>query len=139
MKNLVFKIYPIGIIKKNDINKIVIYPDYKQALLMLDHFSHIIVLYWFHKNDIPEKRDILKVHPKRHKGAPLSGVFATCSPVRPNLIGLSVCEIISIKDNIIEISDIDAFNDTPVIDIKPYIPRNHIIAESRLRIPQWMK
>jgi len=135
-----FWIYPVGVIRKKDRDVYIeIYPEYKDALLRLEHYSHIIVLFWFDKNDNPEQRSILQVHPKRHKGAPLSGVFATCSPVRPNLIGLTICKILSIKDNIIKIEDIDAFDNTPVIDIKPYIPRKHMIPESELKVPEWMK
>jgi len=137
--NTSFHIFPVGTIKKGEETLIEIYPEYKDALLRLDRFSHIIVLYWFHENDEPEKRKILQVHPKRHKGAPLSGVFATCSPVRPNLIGLTICKIISIDDNIIKVDNIDAFDNSPVIDIKPYIPRNHLLPESEIKVPEWMK
>lgn len=53
-----------------------------------------------------------------------SGVFATRSPVRPILIGMSLCRILSIKDNIIEIDAIDALPDSPVLDLKPFIPQS---------------
>ena len=139
MKEKRFVLYPIGIVRKKGDVLIEIYPEYKEAMLRLEHYSHIIVLYWFHENDDPEKRRILQVHPRRHRGAPLSGVFATCSPVRPNLIGLTVCKIVSIDKNIIKIADIDAFDNTPVIDIKPYIPRNHLVPASEIKVPEWMK
>ena len=135
-----FWIYPIGNIRKTDNKTIIeIYPQFKNALYRLENYSHIIVLFWFDKNDTPEKRSILQVHPKRHKGAPISGVFATCSPVRPNLIGLTICKIESIKENIIEIKNIDAFDNTPVIDIKPYIPKKHILPASDVKVPKWME
>ena len=51
---------------------------------------------------------------------PLTGVFATRSPVRPNLVALTLCKIVSVKENVVEVEKIDAFDDTPVIDIKPY-------------------
>jgi tRNA (Thr-GGU) A37 N-methylase len=53
---------------------------------------------------------------------PLTGVFACRAPVRPNLIALSLCKIVSVKGNVIELEKIDAWDNTPVIDIKPYIP-----------------
>ncbi len=135
-----FWIYPVGTIKKTEDKTIIeIYPQFKDALYRLENFSHIIVLFWFDKNDTSEKRSILQVHPKRHKGAPISGVFATCSPVRPNLIGLTVCKIKEIKENTIEIQEIDAFDNTPVIDIKPYIPKNHMLSASDVRVPKWME
>ena len=64
------------------------------------------------------KRSILQVYPRADKNNPLTGVFATHSPVRPNLIAISKCKIISVKENVIEVDDIDAFSDSPVIDLK---------------------
>ena len=89
------------------------------ALLGVEALDAIWVLYWFDRNDTPERRSILQVHPRANPENPLRGVFATRAPVRPNLIALSRCRIISVKDNIIEIDGIDAFPDTPVLDIKP--------------------
>jgi len=91
---------------------------YGDGLLRLDQCSHVTVMYWFHKNDTPQKRSILQVHPRGNKDNPLTGVFATHSQVRPNLIAISRVKVISVKGNIIEIEKIDAFDDSPVIDIK---------------------
>ena len=124
------KIVPIGIIKKVDGITIEIYEKYTDALLGLDQFSHIIVLYWFHKSDTQAKRNILQVHPKGDLKRPLRGVFATRSPVRPNPIGMSVCKILSVEKNSIRIDALDAHDGTPVIDIKPYIPKNDLITNA---------
>ena len=132
-----FKIFPVGIIKKKE-EKITIevYEEYRDALLGLEQFSHIIVLSWFHENDVPEKRGILRVHPRGDKALPLTGVFGTRSPVRPNLIALSACEILSIDENIIRIDKIDAFDGTPVIDIKPCIGKDNSMIN--IRVPEWV-
>lgn len=132
-----FKIFSIGIIKKVDGITIEIYEKYTDALLGLNQFSHIIVLYWFHKSDTEAKRDILQVHPKGDLKRPLRGVFATRSPVRPNPIGMSVCKILSVKKNSIRIDAIDAHDGTPVIDIKPYIPENDSIPNTSC--PKWVE
>ena len=119
-----YQIFPVGTIRKQDRSVFVeIYKEYEDALFGLDQYTHIIVFTWFHKNDMPEKRRVLKVHPRGNKANPLTGVFATRSPVRPNLIGLFLCKIVSIENNVIQIEHIDAFPGSPVIDIKPYIPR----------------
>jgi len=119
-----YQIFPVGTIKKQDRSVFVeIYKEYEDALYGLDQCTHIIVFTWFHENDAPEKRKVLKVHPRGNKANPLTGVFATRSPVRPNLIGLFLCKIISIEKNVIQIEHIEAFAGSPVIDIKPYIPR----------------
>ena len=67
----------------------------------------------------PEQRAILQVHPRRDPSNPLRGVFATRAPVRPNLIALSRCRVLSVQGNVIEVDGIDAFPDSPVLDIKP--------------------
>ena len=77
-----------------------------------------MVVWWFHKNDTPKKRAVLKVHPRGNRDNPLTGVFATHSPFRPNLIALTICKVLSVKDGLITIDGIDAFDDTPIIDLK---------------------
>ena len=132
-----FQVFPVGVVsKKEEATRIEIFEPYSDALLGLKGFSHILVFFWFHENDTADRRKTLRVHPRGDKKNPLSGVFATHSPLRPNLIGLTVCKIKSIQDNRIEIEDIDAFDGTPVIDIKCYIPGS--TSESNVRVPDWV-
>ncbi len=132
-----FYIFPVGVIKKENENvRIEIFEEYRDALLRLDDFSHITVCYWFHENDTPEKRKTLQVHPRKNKQNPLSGVFATHSPLRPNLIAISICKILSIKDTTILIEKIDALDGSPVIDIKCLIPSSEL--GSDIRLPDWV-
>jgi len=114
-----FVVNPIGkVVREDGRTFVVVEPEYRDGLLRLEQCSHVTVVYWFHKNDTPQKRSILQVHPRGNKENPLTGVFATHSPVRPNLIAISRVKVISVKDNTIEIESIDAFDDSPVIDIK---------------------
>lgn len=132
-----FYIFPVGVIKKQDgVTWIEIFERYTDALLGLDEFSHITVCYWFHENDNPDKRGILQVHPRKDKKNPLRGVFSTHSPVRPNLIAISICQILSIHGNTIQIDKVDAFNGSPVIDIKCFIPSS--ISSSDVKLPDWV-
>ncbi|MGQ9918266.1 MAG: TrmO family methyltransferase domain-containing protein [Bryobacteraceae bacterium] len=64
----------------------------------------------------------MQVHPRGNRTNPLPGVFATRSPRRPNLIALTLCKIVSVKANVVEVEMIDAFAGTPVLDMKPFIP-----------------
>ena len=131
-----FQIFPIGVIRKQEETvSIEILEKYKDALLGLDQFSHIIVFFWFHKNDNPGQRNILQVHPRGNKANPLTGVFATRSPVRPNLIAISTCKILLIDGNTIHVDKIDVFDGTPVIDIKPCISRLDTVWD--VRGPEW--
>ena len=115
-----YTVYPIGWVRKRGGKTLIeIDKKYQPALLGVEKLSEIWVLYWFDRNDTPERRSILQVHPRGNPANPLRGVFATRSPVRPNLIALSRCKILSVKGNVIEIDQIDAFADTPVLDLKP--------------------
>ena len=130
-----FYLKPVGIVRKSDESVwIEIWDEFADGLLGLDGFSHIFVLFWFHQNDTPQKRQTLQVRPRKDPSNPLTGVFATHSPQRPNLIGLTVCRILSIGNNKIEIEDIDAFDGSPVIDIKCYIPGS----VTDVRLPDWV-
>lgn len=114
-----FKVYPIGTIQRQgDRTFVVLDEKYTPGLLGVENQKHLHILYWFDKNDTPEKRSIMQVHPRGSRDNPLTGVFGTHSPVRPNLIAISRCNVVSIKDNVIEIESIDAFDGSPVIDIK---------------------
>ena len=132
------KMHSIGMVRIEDNRSwIEIKPQYKEAMLGLEGFSHIHVLFWFHENDTPENRGIMQVHPKKDPKNPLTGVFATHSPCRPNLIGLTLCRILSIEKTTIEIESIDARDQTPVMDIKCYIPYPH--ENSEIRVPNWVR
>jgi tRNA-Thr(GGU) m(6)t(6)A37 methyltransferase TsaA len=114
-----FAVYPIGkVVKEDGRTFIVLDKKYQKGLKGLEDHSYVTVVYWFDRNDTPEKRAILEVHPRGNRANPLTGVFATHSPVRPNLIAISRCDIISVKENVIEIKDIDAFDGSPVLDMK---------------------
>lgn len=132
-----YNIFPVGVIRvKKGSSSIEVFDEFGDALSGLEKFSHIIIIAWFHENDTEENRHILKVHPRGDKRNPLTGVFATRSPVRPNLIALFTSRILSIKGNSIGIENIRAFDGTPVIDIKPYIPNEDSIPE--VELAEWL-
>jgi tRNA-Thr(GGU) m(6)t(6)A37 methyltransferase TsaA len=133
-----FTIHPIGQVQKAD-GRILIVLDkkYQPGLLGLDGFSHVQVIWWFDKNDTPQKRSVLQVHPRGDQKNPLTGVFASRAPMRPNLIALSLCKIVSVKDNVVEVEKIDAFEGTPILDIKPYAPGQDTVAG--VKVPDWAK
>ncbi len=132
----VFRMVPVGRVeKKEEVARIHIFNRYAGALLGLDGWSHVNVLYWFDKNDVTQRRRILQVHPRGDVRNPLTGVFACRAPVRPNLIALSVCKILSVEGSVVTVDGIDAFDGTPVIDLKPVIPPDVMVAD--LRVPEW--
>jgi tRNA-Thr(GGU) m(6)t(6)A37 methyltransferase TsaA len=132
------KVYPIGRVhKRGPVTTIEIDTPYRDALSGLDGFSHVWVLWWFDRNDTPSKRRILQVHPRGNPQNPRTGVFATRAPVRPNLIGLSLCKVKATEGGVLHVDDIDAFDQTPVLDLKPYLP--DIDHEPGVKLPDWAR
>ena len=127
-----YTVRPIGRVEntKGRPPRIVLFDRFTDGLLGLDGWSHVNVFWWFHKNDVPQKRGILRVHPRGNKKNPLTGVFATRSPVRPNLIALTVCKVVSVEKNVVTLDKIDAFDGTPVLDLKPVIGRD-VVRQAR--------
>lgn len=133
-----FTVRPIRNVQKADGRTLIVLDKkYQPGLLGLEGFSHVQVIWWFDRNDTPRKRSILQVHPRGDQNNPLTGVFATRSPVRPNLIALSLCKIVSVKGNVVEVEKIDAFEGTPVLDIKPYTPGQD--SATGVKAPDWAK
>ncbi|HUU11496.1 MAG TPA: tRNA (N6-threonylcarbamoyladenosine(37)-N6)-methyltransferase TrmO [Phycisphaerae bacterium] len=134
----VYKVYPIGRVEKKDGAAAVrVFDKYVPGLKGLDGWSHVDVFYWFDRNDTPQQRSVLQVHPRGKQSNPLTGVFACRSPVRPNLIALSVCKILGIEGNVLKLADIDAFDGTPVLDLKPFIPPDE--PRQGVKVPDWAR
>lgn len=113
-------------------------PRYAGGLLGLDAWSHVQVFYWFDKNDTPQRRAVLQVHPRGDNRNPLTGVFACRAPVRPNLIALSTCKILAVKGSVVTVDKIDAFDGTPIVDLKPYAPGPDR-GRGPIRTPDWVR
>lgn len=93
-----------------------VFKEYEEGLEDIEGFSHIILIYQFHKSEGYS----LKVKP--YLNNKLRGLFATRSPRRPNQIGLSVVKLLKRKENILFVESIDVIDGTPLLDIKPYVP-----------------
>ena len=115
------------------VSKIVIDSEYEEALDGLEDFSHIYVLFCLHEADRPFKT---KIHPTGNPDLPLVGAFATRTPNRPNPIAQSLVKLLSRKGNILTVEGLDAFDGSPVLDIKPftYCPRG-----DEVKLPDWIE
>jgi len=130
-KDVIMKVAPIGVIhtpfkckkdapiqpfKSKAIGKVEVFMKYKDGLCDIEGFSHLILIYKFHKS----KGYCLKVKPFLDDG--LHGLFATRYPRRPNQIGLTVVKLLKRKGNILFVKGIDVIDGSPLLDIKPYVP-----------------
>jgi len=89
------------------------------ALKGLTDFSHIIVLCYLHL--APQEEPPMLIHPRRDPNMPLIGFWSTRSPHRPNPISVSIARLLGIEDHILRVRNLDMFDGTPVLDIKPYL------------------
>lgn len=139
-------ITPIGLIKselnddeikgRKSISKIVINKNLTKALDGIEDFSHIYVIFWMNKI----KNTAYLHHPKKLGSKP-SGIFATRAPIHANPIGLTLVELINREENILMVRGLDAFNDTPILDIKPYPDweQGYCIVVNDFKVPKWLK
>jgi len=120
---------------KSVVSQIVLKPELAPALDGTEEFSHLFVL--FYLNQITdEQRKTLKVHPRGRLDLPLLGVFATRTMLRPNPIALTMVELLKVEGNILTVKGLDAFNGTPVLDVKPY---DFWDSAENAKVPDWWK
>jgi len=139
-------LHPIGVVRNNVSSggreveweaiesEIVVHPDWGDALDGIEGFSHVWVL--FHLSDSPPPESP-RTHPQRREDMPLVGRFATRSPVRPTPIGMTPVELLAVEGNCLRVRGLDAFDGTPVLDLKPYLPRGDSIPDAR--VPDWLR
>ena len=107
---------PIQPTRSNRSGWVEVYPEFADGLLGLEEFSHIILLYIFHRSSGYKLQVTPFLDDQEH------GLFATRYPCRPNPIGLSIVRLLSRRENILDIDGVDVLDDTPMLDIKPYVP-----------------
>jgi tRNA-Thr(GGU) m(6)t(6)A37 methyltransferase TsaA len=127
--------YPSDVKWETIVSEVVIAPHLVKALDGIDGFSHIVIIFYLDKVD-EDRRSRLKVHPERKEELPLVGVFATRSPVRPNPIGITVVKLLERQENVLKVLGLDAYDGTPVLDVKPYLRRGDLIEEATT--PAWL-
>lgn len=123
----------------NDRTFILIDKKYSDALIGLDEYSHLSVLWWFSKCDNDKDRNLLMFKKPYKKGPNVMGMFALRQPQRPNPIAVSTAKIIKIdvENACVELEYIDAEDGSPVVDLKPYVPALDSVKENV--IPDWCK
>lgn len=117
------------------VSTIIIYPEYKDGLVGLEEYSHAIVI--FYMDQFKEKTQSWIRKPRGIEALDEKGCFAQRTKYRPNPIGISTVEIVSIEDNMVIVKGLDANNKTPVLDIKPYV--SEFDSREDTRSPIWMK
>ncbi|MFQ6014802.1 MAG: tRNA (N6-threonylcarbamoyladenosine(37)-N6)-methyltransferase TrmO [Anaerolineae bacterium] len=117
-------------------SEIVVEEKWGLALEGLEDFSHIIVVWWISYLE-DERGTVLQTHPEQKEELPLVGIFATRSPVRPNPIGITAVKLLERQGNRLKVLGLDAYDGTPVLDIKPYLTKGDSIEDAT--VADWAK
>jgi tRNA-Thr(GGU) m(6)t(6)A37 methyltransferase TsaA len=104
---------------EGDYSTLNIFAEFAEGLYGIQNKDKLYILYWLHQRDLEEHRSTLKVIPRRHGATDYTGVFNTRSPSRPNPIGLTIVDLIKVEGNKIVVKNLDAFEGSPILDIKP--------------------
>ena len=118
------------------VSDIVLDEHYAPALDGIEEYSHVEVLFYI-AGVTDEQRQTLKLHPQGREDAPLVGIFATHTQFRPNPIGITVARLLERDGNRLRVQGLDAYDGTPVLDIKSYSPRPEELGA--VVIPGWLK
>ncbi len=132
-----YEIFPVGSVRRESGRTFLdILPEFAPALKELAGFSHVQVFWWFDKFADEASRQTTQFDQMPFEAPPL-GVFACRAPMRPNPIGLTTARILAVDqdEGRIEIADIDAFDGTPVLDLKAYMPSCDRV--KTVRVPDW--
>lgn len=137
-----YNVQPIGFVRKENTEEYLdILPEYETGLYRLETVSHAFIIWWIHQHDTPEARKTRKTLPRvRNALVPVQemGTFATRSPRRPNPLGLTLVKIIRVSGQKVIVDQIDAFDGTPILDIKPYLPNGDRV-EEQVFLPPWFQ
>jgi tRNA-Thr(GGU) m(6)t(6)A37 methyltransferase TsaA len=117
-------------------SRIVLRHDLAEALLGLDGYSHIHVLFWPHQVPDEVRGSKPRLHPLDDPANPLQGVLATRSQIRFNPILASAVPLLKVEGNVLHVRGLDAVDGSPVLDVKPYIPYHDAITGAK--VPRWV-
>ena len=145
-KMMKIELFSVGVVKNNvstkkdkdwgsDVSQIIIKEEYEDGLKGLSDFSHIIVVYFLDKAKFDMERHLVR-RPQGREDMPMVGIFSQRAKDRPNPIGITSVELININKNIITVKGIDAIDNTPVLDIKPYYPMYD--CKNNAVVPEWV-
>jgi len=136
---------PIGKVRRMEGSVLVeIYEPFRAGLKQLNYFSHVLMFWWAEEHDNEESRSILQTDPP-YALDKRTGVFACRSEYRPNPIAMTICTIRDVDEvrGIVHVGDIDAYDGTPIVDLKAYFPvcdrvKNPTIPKWLTGWPEWM-
>lgn len=143
MENIVMK--PIGYVKNNvenrkdvswgeDVSSIILNEEYYGGLKGLEEFTHVTIIYYLDKAKFDREKHLQR-RPQNREDMPLVGIFSQRGKDRPNQIGMTSVQIVSVSKNCLMVKGLDAIDGTPILDIKPYYP---VYDQKNAKVPEWV-
>ena len=142
------EISPMGFVRRTSsdedardrglLSEIVLNEELTQALDGIDEWTHVYVIYWLNRVPRTEK-PVVHFPGSRTEPSPV-GILATRAPIHPNPIGLTLVELIRREENVLLVRGLDAYDGTPVLDIKPYPDwdQGRFLVVTDFRVPEWL-
>ena len=142
------QIKPIGFVRrtashqdtrdKSLVSQVMLRTELAPALDGIEEWSHVYVLYWLHM--VSRTEEPVLHFPGTEAASPPCGILATRAPIHPNPIGLTLVELVRREKNVLWVRGLDAYDGTPVLDVKPYPDweRGRLIVVTDLQVPEWV-
>lgn len=143
MQDIIMK--PIGYVRNsvqqkrdvswgNEVSTIILNKEYHTGCKGLEAFSHAMILYYLNQADFQRDKHLQR-RPQNREDMPLIGIFSQRGKDRPNQIGMTSVQILSVDDASLTVIGLDAIDGTPVLDIKPYYP---VYDRKDAQVPEWV-
>ena len=145
LRDEAIELRPIGVIRtsvadadvarrrRDMVSTIELFADFAPGLLGIEAYSHLIILFALHRAAPPPS---MTAHPRGDSSQPVQGVFAARGRNHPNSIGLAVVELLAVDGATLRVRKLDAYDGTPLLDIKPYDSYDVVDAP---RVPVWWR
>ena len=117
-----------------DISAVILNEEYRNGLNGLEDFSHVIILCYLDKAKYEKEKHLCR-RPQNRDDMPLVGIFSQRTKDRPNTIGITAVQLVSVHEQSIVVKGLDAIDGTPVLDIKPYFP---VFDKKEAAVPEWV-
>ncbi len=116
------------------ISELIIRDDLADGAKGLENFSHMIVVFHLNEAEFNKEKHLVR-RPQNREDMPSVGIFSQRAKDRPNPIGVTAVEILSVDGNVIKVKGLDAIDETPILDIKPYYPQYD---RREAVVPEWV-
>lgn len=119
----------------NVLSRLLIDEEFKGGLQGLEQFSHALIITFLQQASFDRERHLIR-RPRGLESMPLVGIFSQRAKDRPNPIGVTAVQIVTVGADFVEVKGLDAIDGTPILDVKPYYPQYDLVGDAT--VPNWV-